>query len=263
MKKLSILIAVVLAVCTVFAGCGISEIKTHNAVVTEQGAVAGTVTPSVDTSQGGGTTGGGAVLPDEPYVPDILDHDPSVEIGGDFDFSKTYDYTGAVDAMTRRFGSGTVTDGSYLMSSNGTIYANTDTAQAFPYGTISADVINNGADAGLIFGITTPQTQFFQGAGISYYFYFVSMAGYAYLGRTVDNGWEALTTATIPGFNKSTSYNIKAVFKGNKIMCYLNGEYLFVYTDHTALTGTGWGIRCNNGQNATISNIRLTSAFEI
>ena len=54
-----------------------------------------------------------------------------------------------------------------------------------------------------------------------------------------------------------------AVFKGNKIMCYLNGEYLFVYTDHTALTGTGWGIRCNNGQNATISNIRLTSAFEI
>ena len=151
------------------------------------------------------------------------------------------------------------------MTSNGSLYACTDNAFKFPYGTISADVINNGADAGIIFGLSASSDRFFDGgSGASYYFYFVSMSGYAYLGRTTtSNAWQALMTTTISGYNKSTQYNIKAVFRGNKIICYVNNQVVFTYTDASPLTGTGWGLRSNNGTNSTISNLTLSSSIEL
>jgi len=261
MRKGSFLLAILLALTAVcFAGCaGDPQVIDPTQTGTGGAGSVITVTPSQGTTGGGGSSGGSG------YVPDIKDFDDNIEIGGDYDFSATVDYTGALGAMTLRNGTASENAGVYSMESNGSLYACTDATYKFPHGSISADVINNGADAGIIFGLSASGERFFDGgSGASYYFYFVSMSGYAYLGRTTPGSvWVALQSVKIDGWAKTTKYNIKAVFRGNRVVCYLDGQFLFAFTEQTPLTGTGWGLRCNNGTGATISNVVLTSSVAL
>lgn len=196
------------------------------------------------------------------FIPDIIDDDPYVDIGGSYDFSEQYDYTNAL--LTSYYATFTTTTNeggkTVYTAPNRAIYTNRDAVTPFPYGTLSADVMNNGFDSGIVFGFSSNNSNW-EGAGVSYYFYFVSQAGRAYLGKTDNGSWYVLGEKAIDGYNKATTYDIKVNYKGNKILCFVNGVHMLSYSDGSALTGTGWGIRAG-GAGAVISNVYISSSFE-
>lgn len=196
--------------------------------------------------------------PYEPFIPGIMDFDPDNPIGGDYDFSTVYDYTGA----TLKDASGTFVEenGAYTAQYGAALYVNRNEQYPFPYGTLSADVISKGTDTGIVFGLSANRNYFWEGSGISYYFFFVSQAGRAYLGKADNGGWAALSEREIPNYSGNTKYNVKVIFKGNKILCYIDGQQMLSYADSNALAGTGWGIRAG-GVGATISNVQISSSF--
>ncbi len=211
-------------------------------------------------NQGGTDT---PIVPDEPFVPDINDTDDKVQIGGDYDFSTQYDYTGAtLTTVNGSFSVGSDSNGTtYVATTGNALSVNMgSTGIPFPYGTMSADVVNNTSDSGIVFGLSSTRSYFWEGTGISYYFYFVSFQGYIYLGKADNGGWSALCNSTIPNWSGSTSYNLKVVYKGTKILCFLNDEYVFSYSESTPLKGTGWGVRAG-ASGASIKNVKISSSF--
>ena len=121
-------------------------------VVSGAGSSAEVVTPTVlvDGEEG--------QKPFEPFVPDLKDDEPFVDMESAYDFSRQYDYSGVV--LANRFGTCDVFDGEYTATSAQSIYANTDASTPFPYGTLSADVMNNGSDCGLVFGLSSASVYF-------------------------------------------------------------------------------------------------------
>ena len=116
----------------------------------------------------------------------------------------------------------------------------------FKLGTLSATVALSGtaSDNGIVFGMTNPtgMTQYWE-QGVSYYFFFVSRDGFAYLGKVTDGSWSALATATIPGFNHSGTYELKVERDETSIKCYVDGTLYVNYSEPLALQGTGYGLR--------------------
>lgn len=130
---------------------------------------------------------------------------------------------------------------------------------------ISADVCPNGSesDNGLIFAFSsTVDSNVWEGEGISYYFYFVSKSGTAYLGKTDDGTWSVLGEKTIAAFNVNNTYNLKAEYVGGKIYCYVNGSLNAVYTDEAPLTGNKCGLRAN-GTGISFYNIKVNEASDM
>ena len=199
-------------------------------------------------------------LPSEPFIPEIEDFDNPVEIGGSYDFSTQYDYTGATLTLVDGYFIVDQDENGYYYQASGSRALSVNTSVAFPYGTISADVINNASDTGIVFGLSSTKTHFWEGSGISYYFFFINFGGTAYLGKADNGGWAALAEYIIPDWTASTSYNIKAVFMGNKILCFLNDQHIFSYSDANVLTGTGWGVRAGDS-GAIIKNVQISSQF--
>ena len=128
----------------------------------------------------------------------------------------------------------------------------------FPYGTISADVMNNGSDSGIVFGLSTIRNSFWEGAGVSYYFAFVSYQGILFLGRTVNGVWTTLTYTDIIGYTADTTYNLKVLYRVDKIVLLLDDVPMLSYRADAPLSGTGWGIRAG-AAGATISNIKISN----
>lgn len=259
MKKTKLSVAALILAFACLAGCTGVTPQTRNPEKTGDGTPAEQVTPETNGSQGSGGGSSDSSSSDSDWLPDILDYDKDVPIGGNYDFSTVYDYTGAT--LTAASGSMTAIAGVYEATSGAAIYANRNASTPFPYGTYSADVINNGTDSGIIFGLTASNSTFWEGSGISYYFFFVSMSGAAYLGKTDNGTWSALSTPSISGWNATTKYNVKVIFKGNKILGFINGKHMITYTDASPLNGTGWGIRVG-GTGATIENLQISSSFE-
>lgn len=130
---------------------------------------------------------------------------------------------------------------------------------------ISADVCQNGGatDNGIVFAFSSTATQeVWEGQGISYYFYFVSQAGTAYLGKTSDGNWSVMGEKPISNYNANSTYNLKAEYADGKIYCYLNGQLNAVYVDETPLTGNKFGIRAN-GTGVSILNIKIEKTGDI
>ena len=87
---------------------------------------------------------------------------------------------------------------------------------------ISADVCQNGGatDNGIVFAFSSTATQdVWEGQGISYYFYFVSQAGTAYLGKTSDGNWRVMGEKPISNYNANSTYNLKAGFPICQMPC--------------------------------------------
>ena len=106
----------------------------------------------------------------ELFIPEIIDYDDFFDMENPGDFSVQYDY--ADFRLTRAYGNFSVSDGKYTATTDGAIYADLDAETAFPYGTLSADVKNNGGDSGFIIGLSANATTFWEGYGIVYYFVF-------------------------------------------------------------------------------------------
>lgn len=130
---------------------------------------------------------------------------------------------------------------------------------------ISIDVCPNGSDSdnGLIFAFSSSvESGVWEGEGISYYFYFISKAGTAYLGKTADGEWTILGEKPIAAFNANNTYNLKTEYAGGKIYCYVDGNLNAVYTDETPLTGNECGIRAN-GTGISFYNVKVTEASDM
>lgn len=265
-KKCSFLLATTFLLLTIFCCSSIALIVSaainHNPVERVEGEQASIIKPVVQGAGSGAEVLRPEVVPEEeikpfdPFIPDLKDDEPFIDMEAAFDFSTQYDYTNA--ALTCRNGASSYVDGVYTTIANSSIYANTDANTPFPYGTISADIMNNGSDSGLVFGLSADMQYFWEGSGVSYYFAFVSYEGILFLGRTVDGVWSSLTYTDIEGFETTKTYNLSVVYRVDKIVLILNGVPMLSYRTDVPLSGTGWGIRTGiNG--ATVSNLTISN----
>lgn len=194
--------------------------------------------------------------PEGPFIPGILDDDPFVDMEDNNDYSTQYDYSNA--KLSSAMGLFQQSEGTYTASSTNVLYVNRDATTPFPYGKISADIKNNGSDTGLVFGLSSNIPNFWEGQGISYYFVFISQGGTVYIGGAINGGWTNFGEATISGYNAQNTYNLKVLYRGNKIVCYLDGVNVLGISVPTKLTGTGWGIRAGKA-GTVISNVKVSS----
>lgn len=113
----------------------------------------------------------------------------------------------------------------------------------FTSGTFSAHVkAKTASDNGIIFGLTNNGLSSYWEVGVSYYFFFVSRDGTAYLGK-VSNGWSELHNVPISDYSINNTYKLTVEWDGTTINCYVDDELYFTYTDSNPLTGNRYGIR--------------------
>ncbi len=133
----------------------------------------------------------------------------------------------------------------------------------FIYGTLEATMkIGGAADNGLIFSLTPNDTHAYWEADVSYYFFFVSKDGLAFLGK-VDNGtWTNCQHVDIPGYTTNKTYTLKIEKDATTIYGYVDGNCLITYADSFPLSGTGYGLRAG-GNGVSFSNVKCQSSGEI
>ena len=133
-------------------------------------------------------------------------------------------------------------------------------AQEFTSGTIQLTVNLAGikSDSGIVFGLEDNGSSEFWEKGVSYYFYFVSIDGLAYLGKVANGAWQICSTSTLKGFNPSKDYDLKVIKKENVMYCFTDGELQFSYTDSRPLKGTKFGIRAGR-KDVTFSSISINN----
>ena len=151
----------------------------------------------------------------------------------------------------------TVVNGSAIAINNG-IKSSSANALAiyndgvFVEGTISMDmkISSTSADNGIVFGLknTSGKNIFWEGTGITYYFFFVSQAGSAYLGKTTNGQWTLCGETPIVGYTLNKSYTLtvsrdKSNPSYDLINCYVDDVLYVTYKDSTANDGTGYGVR--------------------
>lgn len=140
--------------------------------------------------------------------------------------------TGSTTAITNGYKNA----GGNLMLAN-----NTDN---FDRGTLSVDVTSpTASDSGIMFCVTDNGMSSYWEQGVSYYFFFISQAGHAYLAKVDYGKWTALTTVAISGYTLGNTYNVKIVLNGTTISCYVNNQLYINYSEFNFLTGTGYGLR--------------------
>ena len=228
------------------------------------GKEAETITPTVS----GVGTGAAVILPEavdekpqekptyEPFVPEFTDKEPFVDMDKSYDFSKQYDYSYAGTYAAN--GGATFENGTYTATTANALYIHMSSYAPFPYGTISADVLNNGGDSGIVFGLSTVKNSFWEGAGVSYYFAFINADGTFFLGRTVNGTWSTLAYTDIVGYSAANTYNMKVLYRIDKIILLLNDVPMISYRTTSPLSGTGWGVRMGT-VGSTVGNIVVSN----
>ncbi len=206
---------------------------------------------------------------DDNWMPQVLvkDNDPTEtdKLNSDFDDSTKYTYNSSTVAFKTVAGALTTQAGTgefpTFTTTAGNSMAVCNTAQApFPYGTISCDVKTvTDTDSGIVFGLSSSAPSYWEGAGIGYYFFFLGRDGTAYLGKT-DNGMWYVVNIVDYSFNSVDTYNLKVVFKGTTIYCYVNNDLMFAVRDTAALKGTGFGVR-SGAAGVVFSNLTVTNDY--
>ena len=179
--------------------------------------------------------------PIEPFIPKLEVDEPFVDIDSLYDFSEQYDYSYA--GMYAASGGGNAVDKTFTAISDNTMFLHMSSYAPFPYGTISADVMNNGGDSGLVFGLSTNRDIFWEGSGISYYFAFINFEGNVFLGKTENGIWTTLAYKKITGFDSTATYNIKVLYRKDKALIFVDDVLMISHKIQAPLSGTGWGIR--------------------
>lgn len=125
----------------------------------------------------------------------------------------------------------------------------------FSEGTISMQfkLGSTAGDNGIIFGLKndTGRKIFWEGQGVSYYFFFVSDLGKAYLGKTINDKWTVCGEVPLNDYSLNKTYTLKVSRdKSNSgydlINCFVNDVLYISYKDTVALDGTGYGIRAGS-----------------
>lgn len=227
----------------------------------------GLIIPEIDSDEDSGTQTPSSKEEESSnsssWVPSIIDRDESSNVFDEIDDSVKYTY----NASTVKF---TTVNGSFSTSSGSGTYSDFKTTNTyslavctsvkFPYGTLSCDMKNvSDADSGIVFGLSGSGSSFWEGSGVSYYFFFLNKSGVAYLGKTDNGNWSVCKYVSY-SYNTTSYYNLKVVFQGSKICCYVNGELLFAYRDSNVLKGTGFGIRSSQS-GVEFKNISVTNNY--
>lgn len=92
---------------------------------------------------------------------------------------------------------------------------------------------------------------------VSYYFFFVSRDGYAYLGKVDHGTWSALKVLPLNDYKLNNAYTLKAELDGTDIRCYVDNELYILYSEMNFLTGRGIGIRAGAPE-VTFSQLNIT-----
>jgi hypothetical protein len=143
-------------------------------------------------------------------------------------------------------GAPTAISNGFASSNGANILVNT--SQRFDRGSIEVTVSSSlPSDSGIIFCVENNGASSFWEHNVSYYFFFVSIEGHAYLGKVNNGKWSALKTLPIANFSQGDSYTIKVILNGTDIYCYVNGELYFGYSEIRFLTGGGFGLRTGTG----------------
>ncbi|MBO4573518.1 MAG: bacterial Ig-like domain-containing protein [Clostridia bacterium] len=138
------------------------------------------------------------------------------------------------------------------------------TDKQMAYGEYSATIRKNGTgDDGIIFAISENGNTSYWENGVSYYFYFVSLGGTAYLGKANNGAWTVCATKSIPNYTENGSFTLKVARTSIGITCYVDDELYFNYNDASPLTGTGVGVRAAiAGVEWTNVSVTETGEFE-
>lgn len=124
-------------------------------------------------------------------------------------------------------------------------------------GTITLNVkANTKADNGIVFRVNDNGNTSYWEDGVSYYFFFISLNGSAYLGR-VNSGWANIGEKAIPNYDVNKEYQLKIVMKDDNIKCYVD-DTLYIDVNDSVVKGTKCGIRAGS-TNATFSLLTTIS----
>lgn len=145
-----------------------------------------------------------------------------------------------------------VVNGSFAANGTNAVQSKTNNAMAInktgtlKYGSLEATLTLAGtaSDNGIVFALTEGSAStYWENAGTSYYFYFVSQIGNAYLGRVLDGSWLMCAEKPISGFNASGTYRLRVERDTSGITCYVNGDMYLYYTETIPLSGNQYGLR--------------------
>lgn len=266
MRKMTKIIVVLLAftLCALFVACENGGGAATNPLAPKRVEVASeapsndsTIFPTQINPSQGGASG--------KYVPRIIDLDGNMNLNDEsFDDSVKYDYTPekvnfvCVNGnMSHEDGAGF---GSYVAGDVGSFVVTDKNSAPFPYGTFSVDLKTiPGTDNGLVFGLSTDLDNFLEGRGVSYYYFFLNIEGYAYLGKSDNGVWSELRAVKY-NFDAEEYQNLKVVFQGKKICCFVNNTLLFAVRDENVLDGTRFGLLAK-GVGAAYKNVAITSDY--
>ena len=152
-------------------------------------------------------------------------------------------------------------NGQITTTSSNTLLVKTN--ENFKFGYLQATLTLNGQknDNGIIFGLSSNSSTFWEGVGTSYYLFFISQVGTVCLAKTVDNVWTHITDKPLQNYSLSGTYTMKLVRDNTLIYCYVNDILYLTYAYDNSVAGTGWGIRVG-GNGTVISNAQNLSGYE-
>lgn len=102
------------------------------------------------------------------------------------------------------------------------------------------------SDNGIVFKLDDGgRASFWEHPEVSYYFFFISVNGEAYLGRVLNGGWTNMSAKPITGYDINHAYTLKVEYTPTTVKCYVNGELRITVTDDS-LTGTKYGYRAGS-----------------
>ena len=150
--------------------------------------------------------------------------------------------------------------GTFVSSSSNSLIVS-DTA-TFENGTIEVDMqlAGENRDNGIVFGLSdSDKPTYWEGNGISYYFFFVSLSGLAYLGKTDNGGWVVCATKQIEDYDNAATYRLRVTRHDDTIFCFVDDEMYIAFSDPSPLLGTRFGLRAG-GANVIYTGLSVTRA---
>lgn len=184
------------------------------------------------------------------------DWDGGVESGG----TTVYTCSTCGDTVESYKHNYSVYNGSVTAIKGGVESSANDTLAIYDGGEISSGTISTNiklakttGDNGIVFGFNNAggSNTAWEGYGISYYFFFISREGKAYLGKTNNGIWTLCSLVDFPGYLSGGTFNLKVSRDRSNsaydfINCYIDDELYISYKDPEALDGVGFGIRAGS-----------------
>ena len=131
--------------------------------------------------------------------------------------------------------------------------------ETFTNGTIEVtmQLAGENKDNGIVFGLSdNDRSNYWEGNGIKYYFFFISIAGQAYLGKADNGGWQLCATKQITDYDNTGSYRLKVTRHDETIFCFVDDSLDIAFSDSNPFTGEKFGLRAG-GSNVTYTNLKV------